>query len=83
MPITILDESTATALATASTPQEVVGPNGALLGQFIPASLPRISFPEFGVPDDELKRQLTDPNEKWVTPEDVMARLREIDRCSR
>jgi hypothetical protein len=82
MPITILDESTATALATASIPQEVRGPNGAILGQFIPASLPKVSFPEFGVTDEELERQLTDPNEKWVTPEVVMARLREIDRCS-
>jgi hypothetical protein len=82
MSITILDESTATALATASTPQEVRGPNGILLGQFIPASLPKVSFPEFGVTDDELDRLLSDPNEKWVTPEDVTARLREIDRCS-
>ncbi|HEX4591258.1 MAG TPA: hypothetical protein VH120_15080, partial [Gemmataceae bacterium] len=65
MPITILDESTATALATASSPQEVVDPNGVLLGQFIPASLPRVSFPGFGVTDDELERQLTDPNEQW------------------
>ena len=83
MSITILDESTAAALATASTPQEVRGPDGALLGQFIPASLPKVSFPEFGITDDELDRQLADPNEKWVTPEEVMARLREIDQCSR
>jgi hypothetical protein len=82
MSITILDESTATALATASTPQEVRGPNGVLLGQFIPASLPKVSFPEFGVTDDELERQLSDPNSRWHTPEEVMARLREIDRCS-
>jgi hypothetical protein len=82
MAITILDESTATALATASTPQEVLGPTGAVLGQFIPASLPKVSFPEFGITDDELDQQLNDPNEKWVTPEEVMARLREIDRCS-
>jgi hypothetical protein len=82
MAITILDESTATALATASTPQEVLGPTGAVLGQFSPASMPKVSFPEFGITDDELDQQLNDPNEKWVTPEEVMARLREIDRCS-
>jgi hypothetical protein len=82
MPIMILDESTATALATASTPQEVLGPTGAVLGQFIPASLPKVSFPEFSVTDDELERQLNDPNSRWHTPEEVMARLRQIDQCS-
>ncbi len=82
MSITILDESTAAALATASVPQEILGPSGAVLGQFIPASLPRVSCPEFGVTDDELERQLNDPNSRWHTPEEVMARLREIDRCS-
>jgi hypothetical protein len=82
VPITILDESTAAELATASTPQEVRGPKGDLLGQFIPASLPRVSFPEFGITDEELNRQLSDPNERWVTPDDVTARLREIDGCS-
>jgi hypothetical protein len=82
MSITILDESTAAALATASSPQDILGPNGVVLGQFIPASLPKVSFPEFGVTDEEIDRQLADPNERWFTPEEVMARLREIDRCS-
>jgi len=81
MSITILDESTATALATASSPQEICGPNGALLGHFIPAA-PKMSYPEVGVTDDELERQFNNPGETWVTPEAVMARLREIDRCS-
>jgi hypothetical protein len=83
MSITIVDESTAAALATASSPQEIHGPNGILLGQFIPAAVPKVSFPEFGITDDELNRQLNDPNARWHTPEEVMARLREIDRCSR
>lgn len=82
MSITIGDESTASAFESASSPQEVRGPGGKLLGQFIPASLPKVSFPEFGVTDEELERQLNDTNAKWVTPEDVMARLREIDKCS-
>jgi hypothetical protein len=82
MSITILDESTAAALATASSPQEILGPSGDVLGQFIPASLPRVSCPEFGVTDEELERQLNDPHSHWHTPEEVMARLREIDRCS-
>ncbi|QJW99298.1 hypothetical protein FTUN_6901 [Frigoriglobus tundricola] len=82
MCITIHDEPTASALASASTPQDVRGPNGTLLGQFIPASLPKVSFPEFGVTDEELERQLNDPNARWHTPEEVMTRLREIDHCS-
>ncbi|MBM3979367.1 MAG: hypothetical protein FJ304_03615 [Planctomycetes bacterium] len=82
MPITILDEPTATALAAVSAPQEVRGPNGVLLGQFIPAALTNISFAEFGVTVEELERERRDPNTKWVSPEAVMERLREIDRCS-
>lgn len=82
MSITILDESMAATLARANSPQDVLGPDGVVLGQFIPASLPRVSFPEFGITDDELDRQLSDPNEKWLTPDEVVARLREIDRCS-
>ncbi len=82
MPITIADESTANAFESASISQEVRGPNGAVLGQFIPAALTNISFAEFGVTVEELQRQLHDPNAKWVSPEAVMERLREIDRCS-
>ena len=83
MSITIRDESTAAALATAAGPLELHGPSGTLLGRFIPATTPSVSFPEFGLSDEDLNRQLNDPNEVWVTPETVMDRLREIDRCSR
>jgi hypothetical protein len=82
MSITIADEPTVTALESASGPQEVRAANGKLLGQFIPASIPATSFPEFEVTVEELERQLNDPNSRWHTPEEVMARLREIDRCS-
>lgn len=82
MSITIADKTTALAFESASSPQEVRGPNGILLGRFIPATLSKTSIPEFGVTDEELEQQLRDPNEKWVSPEEVMARLREIDRCS-
>lgn len=83
MPITIADQSTANAFESASISQEVRGPNGMLLGQFIPAALTNISFAEFGVTVEELERERRDPNTKWVSPEAVMERLREIDRCSR
>jgi hypothetical protein len=82
MSIQIRDEPTASALAKVSTPQEVHGPDGRLLGRFFPAGKPGISYPESGLTDDELMRRLADPNAKWRTPEEVMARLREIDRCS-
>jgi hypothetical protein len=82
MSILIRDEPTIAALATATGPQEIRGPDGQLLGYFSPTPIPKVSFPEFGVTDEELERELHDPNTKWVTPEEVMARLREIDRCS-
>lgn len=82
MSILIRDEPTAAVLAGATGLQDVRGPDGQLLGQFIPAPRPGLSFPELGITDEELDRQMNDPNAKWYTPEEVMARLREIDRCS-
>jgi hypothetical protein len=82
MPIQIRDEPTATVLAGATGLQEVRGPDGRLLGQFIPAPRPGLSYPEVGLTDAELMRRLNDPNARWYTPEEVMARLREIDQCS-
>ena len=82
MSITIADESTASAFASASGPQEVRTTNGQLLGQFIPASVPTGPFADFAVTVEELERQLNDPNSRWHTPEEVIARLRDIDRCS-
>jgi len=81
--ILISDQPTVAALATATGPQEVRGPDGRLLGQFIPAPRAGMTYPELGLTDEELNRRLNDPNAKWYTPEEVMERLREIDRCSR
>jgi hypothetical protein len=82
MPIQISDQTTVNQLTEALGIQEVHAPDGRVLGQFIPARRPGMSFPEFGITDVELDRQLNDPNMKWYTPEEVMERLREIDRCS-
>lgn len=82
MSILIRDEPTATLLAATTEPQEVRGPDGRLLGEFIPAPTPGMSCPELGMTDEELDRPLHDPNARWVTPEDVMVRLREISRCT-
>jgi hypothetical protein len=82
MPIHIHDESTLAALSAATRPEEVRAADGRALGQFIPAAALKMSFPELGISDEELERLGTDPNARWHTPEEVMARLREIDRCS-
>ena len=82
MSIQIQDEPTISMLSAATGPEEVRSSDGRLLGQFIPASAPKLSFPEHGIADEELERRVNDPNMKRHTPEEVMARLREIDRCS-
>ena len=53
-----------------------------MIGRFVPAPRPEMSCPETGISDEELERQINDPATTWVTPEDVTAHLREIDRCS-
>ena len=78
MSITITDEAAAAALVTAKGPQELHGPDGRLLGQFMPAPRPGMMFPEFGLTDEEMDQLVNDPNTKWYTPDEVMARLREI-----
>lgn len=80
MSITIHDEAMTTALAAVVGEEEVLAADGRLLGRFVPA--PKMSCPELGITDEELMRGLNDPNAVWHTPEEVMARLREIDRCS-
>jgi hypothetical protein len=82
MSIQIRDESTAAALAKAADPQDLRGPDGKLIGRFIPVGKLTLSFPELDITDEELLQRMNDPNAKWHTPEEVMARLREIDRCS-
>jgi hypothetical protein len=82
MSIVIRDEPTAAALAKAADPQDVRGPDGKLIGRFIPVAKLTLSFPELDITDEELRQRMNDPNAKWHTPEEVMARLREIDRCS-
>jgi hypothetical protein len=78
----IADPAAVATLAAARDPGEVVAPDGRVLGRFIPAE-EKMSYPELGVSDAELERRATDPNAVWVTPEQVMERLREIDRCGR
>ena len=83
MSIPVQDQALAAVLAEAVGVQNVVGPDGRVLGRFIPEPRPGMSVPESGLTDEELRRRLDSPPEAWVTPEQVMARLAEIDRCTR
>lgn len=79
MTITVTDPALlATFLASTGVELEVRSPDGQLVGLFTPAPRPGMSFPEFGVTDEEMFRRLNDPNAKWVTGEEVMGRLRSL-----
>jgi hypothetical protein len=82
MSIVISDEETVKALASAAKSQEVHAHDGRLLGHFVPAGNEATIFPELGISDVELYQMLSDPNQICYTPDEVMARLREIDRCT-
>lgn len=79
MSVFTLDADAAAALYAMKGQIELRGPDGTLLGRFMPAPRPGMSFPELGLTDAELEARRTDPNAKWYTPEEVMARLRELD----
>ena len=79
MTVTIPDEKSSAILAAVTgVGIEVRGPDGQLLGRFTPAPRPGMSFPELGVTDEEMDREIADPNTKWVTGKEVNARVREL-----
>lgn len=78
MPIIIEDDLTATKLTTAAGPDEVRTRDGRLLGQFIPAPRPVMTYPELGLTDDELARRENNPAATWHSADEVMARLRSL-----
>lgn len=53
-----------------------------MVGRFIPTSVPGMTYLESGMTDEELDKLANDPNAKWVTSEEVLARLEQIDLCS-
>lgn len=79
MSVPITDDTLLTKLLSEG-PTAVTNAAGAVVGRFIPSADPL--FAEFGVTAEELHREIRDPNTKWFTPEQVMARLREIDQCT-
>ena len=74
MPTIVADEQMAAKLRVEG-PHEVRTADGRLLGRFTPA---KMSCPEIGLTDEELDELLNDPNAKWHTADEVMARLREL-----
>jgi hypothetical protein len=74
MPTIVADEQMAEKLRVEG-PREVRTADGRLLGRFTPA---RMSCPVVGLTDEELDERLNDPNAKWYTADEVMARLREL-----
>jgi len=81
MSVQIHDAKAVAGLALATAPVELRAPDGRVLGQFVPVEpSKRMSFPEFGMTDEELERLDNDPNQKWYTADEVMARLRELTK---
>ena len=77
MPLNVNDPTFAASIASTETPVQVRGPDGTVLGVFLPAT-PGMSIPESGLTDAELRRIINDPN-GWVTADAVDARLRELE----
>lgn len=80
MAIDVTDPALTAKLAAAREPNPVVGPDGILLGEFIPRSKMDI-FQLDEAKIAEYERMRADPNVKSYTPEEVMARLRELRKC--
>ncbi len=79
MSVTVRDTETVLALGKATGSEvEIFGPDGRLLGRFTPAPRPGMTYPEFGMSDDELARFDNDPNAVWVPAGEVEARLRQL-----
>ena len=81
MPITISDESTVIALSVLNGPEELRSADGRLLGRFIPNPAAKMTYPEFGMTDEELNSRSKNPNAIWYTAEEVSERLRQLRKA--
>lgn len=79
MTVTVRDETTVSELEHAVGAEvELRTRDGRLLGRFLPAPRPGMMFPELGKTDDELDRIEHDPNARWYTADEVLARIRSL-----
>lgn len=79
MIVTVRDDTTAAEVEQAvGAVVEFRARDGRLLGRFIPAPRPGIMFPELGKTDEELDRIENEPNARWYTADEVMARIRAL-----
>ena len=79
MSFIIRDQQAIDTFAKALQPIEVKAPDGRVLGQFVPVEpSKKMTYPEFGMTDEELERRMNDPNVRWYTADEVMARVRQL-----
>jgi hypothetical protein len=76
--IKIEDEKVLATMATAKNPELVQGPDGRFLGRFVPFGDKKVSFPEFGMTDEEIDAIDNDPTVKLYTADQVMERIRQL-----
>lgn len=76
MSVTIPDAAIAAELTARPLTVDVYGPDGTLLGKFTPHLKLKLT-------DREVIERSERPGVKWHTPDEVMARLREIDERGR
>jgi hypothetical protein len=69
----VTDPELIAAMEASKFPQQLVAPDGRVLGRYVPA-IPNMTFPELDVTDDELQRILNDPT-GWVSAEEVKQHL--------
>jgi len=74
--MTIADPVLAASFQAILVPQQLLGPDGRVLGLFYPA-IPGMSIPESGLTDAELDAIAAEPK-CWVTAAEVEARLRSL-----
>jgi hypothetical protein len=83
MSVLVKDESLIASLSAMSSPSELHTPDGKVLGRFIPSpGKGKMSYPEFGMTDEELDARASRPDAKWYSADEVMARLRELTKDS-
>ncbi|MBO0699151.1 MAG: hypothetical protein J2P46_12210 [Zavarzinella sp.] len=81
MAVQIQDEKAVAALAAATGPVELQAPDGRVLGRFEPVQpSKKVSYPELGITDEEFEARVNDRSVRWYTPDEVMARLRSLQK---